>query len=497
MKKKLKYIDLFSGCGGFSLGLEKAGFSLELAVEKSAMAAETFYHNFVERINNQNEWNNFCSNETNILEQASKKLVVKELKAVLDNKELISQLKTEDIDLVVGGPPCQGFSLAGRRNPEDKRNQLPWQFLEFIKKIHPKAVIIENVSGIKQNFVKHNIKAPFNQLMIALENTGPKYSVQPVLLNSMHFGVPQHRPRVMLLAIRRDISNLLNLIVYNEIWKSDYYENPSSKFPKNLDLVPEVTHSDETILTVKHALWDLDDQGYKYPISSKRYLEYKGAYAKEMREDVSWMPETIKNNTKSLQIKNHNLRKHADYIKLRFRLYQYLRDNDIPSNVLNIPKKQDYSYTTKINSIKEILKRASYPAKSPDKNIIANNEIELTELIMRLGTKKHSQRPLRMSAPAPTVLSLPDDYVHPNSPRTLTVRELARFQSFPDNFEFRSKETTGSLRRRFEVPQYTQVGNAVPPKMALAVAKVFFKLLLNYNYLIENQDEFEFAVNAK
>jgi DNA (cytosine-5)-methyltransferase 1 len=66
-------------------------------------------------------------------------------------------------------------------------------------------------------------------------------------------------------------------------------------------------------------------------------------------------------------------------------------------------------------------------------------------------------------------VSLPDDYVHPEVPRTMTVREMARFQSFPDSFEFRAKETTGSLRRRVEVPQYTQVGNAVPPKMALAV----------------------------
>jgi DNA (cytosine-5)-methyltransferase 1 len=66
-------------------------------------------------------------------------------------------------------------------------------------------------------------------------------------------------------------------------------------------------------------------------------------------------------------------------------------------------------------------------------------------------------------------VSLPDDFVHPVEPRVPTVRELARFQSFPDSFEFRAKETTGAHRRRFEVPQYTQVGNAVPPLLARAL----------------------------
>ena len=102
---------------------------------------------------------------------------------------------------------------------------------------------------------------------------------------------------------------------------------------------------------------------------------------------------------------------------------------------------------------------AQFPAKSPDGCTIAKNIDELVTLIIDLGTKKHSQRPLNWDSPAPTVVSLPDDFVHPSQPRTLTVREMARFQSFPDSFEFRAKETTGSLRRRFEVPQYTQVGN--------------------------------------
>ena len=90
-------------------------------------------------------------------------------------------------------------------------------------------------------------------------------------------------------------------------------------------------------------------------------------------------------------------------------------------------------------------------------------------MVVELATKKHSQRALRWDMPSYTVLSLPDDFVHPLHPRTLTVRELARFQSFPDNFIFRSKVTTGGPKRKTEVPQYTQVGNAVPPKLAKAI----------------------------
>lgn len=480
MAKRFAYIDLFAGCGGLSLGLEKAGFELELAVEKSDMAAETFYHNFISRIVDKAEWETFSSADTDIEFQAKKKLVVKELKAVLECKKLLKQLKQKNIDLVAGGPPCQGFSLAGKRNPKDIRNQLPWQFLEFVAQIHPKAVIIENVSGMQQNFKKHNQKSPFEELRIALSETGPGYFVQPVLLNSMHFGVPQHRPRVMLLGIRKDIGDALGLRVYDETWKSDYDQVGSISFPKKPDLAPKTTHFGQHILTVRDALWDLDAKGYKCAYSDKKYLKDINLFAREMRGDTSWMPAQIKKATKHQGLPNHNLRNHAEHIELRFRLYQYLRDQGISSKVLLIPKQADVPKSGQILLIKEYFLNAKFPAKAPDGTVIAKNISELVEVILSLGTKKHSQRPLRWDSPSPTVVSLPDDYVHPDEPRTLTVREMARFQSFPDSFEFRAKETTGSLRRRVEVPQYTQVGNAVPPKMAFAVGNVFYEILSAY-----------------
>jgi DNA (cytosine-5)-methyltransferase 1 len=86
-------------------------------------------------------------------------------------------------------------------------------------------------------------------------------------------------------------------------------------------------------------------------------------------------------------------------------------------------------------------------------------------------TRKHSQRVLDLNLPSPTVVTAPDDFIHPTEPRVLTVREFARIQGFPDAFEFRSKVTTGGLHRRHEVPQYSQVGNAVSPFVATAIGR--------------------------
>lgn len=467
-----KYIDLFAGCGGLSLGLEKAGFDLTLAVEKSDMAAETFFHNLVERISNPDVWKQFSASSTSVYEQAAKKLVVKELAEVLRNRPLLNNLRSQDIDLIAGGPPCQGFSLAGRRNPEDVRNQLPWQFLELVASVEPKAVLIENVSGMSQDFRKHGRSSPFNDLRIALTETGPGYIVQPMHLNAMHFGVPQHRPRVFMVGVRADIAKRLFLNVSKETWRSEYDLTPSTHFSQRPSLAPEATHFGDAILTVSAAISDLGKRGYN---RKKNVSEF----AHEMRTDRKWGVCVYENGSLGRNLTNHVMRRHAPHIEARFRIYQFFRDQGIHPRLISVPKSEALTDDGKRISIMAALEHARFPALAPDGTEIAQDRLELTNLVMGLGTKKHSQRPLKWDAPSPTVVSLPDDYVHPQEPRTLTVRELARFQSFPDAFEFRAKETTGSMRRRFEVPQYTQVGNAVPPKLAEAVGRHILAVLTN------------------
>ena len=98
--------------------------------------------------------------------------------------------------------------------------------------------------------------------------------------------------------------------------------------------------------------------------------------------------------------------------------------------------------------------------------------------LQQLATKKHSQKALRKNEPAPAALSIPDDVCHyRKGSADPFVREMARIQSFPDWFEFRSKVTTGGKARRFEVPQYTQVGNAVPPLLGRAIGEACKNLL--------------------
>ena len=459
-----KSIDLFAGCGGLTLGLHRAGFENCLGIEKSPMAAETYYHNFVKRLD-EGEWARFLSDYKTPAAQAEHGVVVGELAGVLEDKDLLARLRDQDVDLVAGGPPCQGFSLAGRRNPDDIRNQLPWEFLEFVEAVDPKAVIIENVSGMTQAFKKHGRPSPFMELRDALTQTGSGYVVQAVHLNAKHFGAPQHRPRVMLIGIRADMANAAGIVAHEHIWRSDYDHVPSVLFSKRPDLAPLATHFGENILTVADAISDLSDKGY-------RRLSNMPQYAEDMRT------ETVPVETKVQSgLVNHKLRKHAEHIETRFRLYQYFRDNGITAKILGIPKDATLTAEGRRTLIKEALAGVKFPARGGDKEIIAKNLNGLIEVIMALGTKKHSQRSLSWTSPSPTVVSLPDDYVHPERPRTLTVREMARFQSFPDSFEFRSKETTGSHRRRFEVPQYTQVGNAVPPRLGRAVGEVVFDVL--------------------
>jgi DNA (cytosine-5)-methyltransferase 1 len=108
-----------------------------------------------------------------------------------------------------------------------------------------------------------------------------------------------------------------------------------------------------------------------------------------------------------------------------------------------------------------------------------NGKVAFVSFLNQHQTKKQTQKALVAALPAPAALSIPDDGCHYHSAelRTLSVREMARIQSFPDDFEFCSKVTTGGDNRRFEVPQYTQVGNAVPPLLGLALANSIKDLL--------------------
>lgn len=477
--RRLRYIDLFAGCGGLSLGLEKAGpaydgFDLVFAVEKSDMAAETFFHNFIQRIDDPTEWKQHLG--LPIREQAERGLVVRELKALLDDREFLASLRLEDIDLVAGGPPCQGFSMAGLRNPDDLRNELPWQFLEFVEAVSPRAVVIENVVGINQDFDKRGQPAPFTQLGMQLEKTGLGYVVQRLRLNAQHFGVPQHRPRMVLIGLRTDIAAALDVSTTDEVWKSGVDAPLGGR-----SLVPDARFVGNS-RTVEQALWDIRE-AYEAGPRDGAYAKPGHDYAKTMRSDTDWFPPAARDAEEKAPgtPPNHKRARHSEKTTRRFKLYQYLAECDIPVNVVTVdedsPEFERVERDIRLHLQSPSSSRPRFPWRMPDGSMLARSASDVVRLVKELHTKKHSQRPLHGDKPSPTVLTLPDDFVHYQEPRIHTVRELARLQSFPDTFVFRAKETTGSSRRRFEVPQYTQVGNAVPPMLGKAIGDKLHSLL--------------------
>ena len=171
----MNLIDLFAGCGGLSTGFEMAGYSIPLAIEKDAWASETYKKNH--------------PNTKVITEDITQ---VKELNNLLDNKNIT-------IDGIIGGPPCQGFSLSGNRDKNDPRNSLFMEFVRFVKYFNPKFFVMENVKGILSMKTKNNDNV---KDIIKEQFINANYKVEIFILNAAEFGVPQSRERVFFIGYK-------------------------------------------------------------------------------------------------------------------------------------------------------------------------------------------------------------------------------------------------------------------------------------------------------
>jgi DNA (cytosine-5)-methyltransferase 1 len=441
------------------------------------MAAETYFRNFVDR--SASRWQAHL--HSSLAEQVRTGVAVAPTSAVLSSIELVSRHVRQtsgELDLLAGGPPCQGFSIAGLRNPEDQRNRLPFEFLKFVEALAPKAVLIENVAGIGMSFSRKPGEAPLEQLRDALELMGPGYMAQILEVNARDFGVAQHRPRIMILGLRRDLAARLGA-------RSDEPKRWSSGQPTIISplLAPSAEISARSP-SVLEALWDLNGGGYRTQVIDD-YVGHEIAAA--MRFSTETRASTPAEPTYGAPT-NHQLRRHGPRVSLRFHLHLALQHAGVPGDVFNVPARFAHDRQGALQHILSVLedKDVSVPLVMPDGSAIlepqrgvqvGRTHRDIAAIVLELATRKHSQRALDAGRPAPTMLSLPDDFVHPLEPRTLSVREMARIQSFPDSFTFYSKVTTGADRRRVEVPQYTQVGNAVPPLLAAAVGRHVVSLL--------------------
>jgi DNA (cytosine-5)-methyltransferase 1 len=493
------FVDLFAGAGGLSLGLHAAGFEPVLAVEHSTMAAETYYMNFVER--DSNAWKRH--RELGVDDQIRAGLAVQETRTVLDHVDLIAEvLAGRPLNLLAGGPPCQGFSLAGMRDPDDERNKLPFEFLEFVDHLRPSVVLIENVVGIGLRFNDGTRAGPLDELRQALANKG--YLAQILEVNARDFGVAQHRPRIMIVGMRFDTAGwLLPKLCLEEVlgivparWSSSgrgaESERVYDRDVSNGILAPRRLLAKNCHPTVADALDDLCED------------------ARSPSNFVAWLNATLEPpaGPDPDGLSNHELRSHSEKTTARFMLHLALAARGVPGSVFGYmakAKAQADELRSKSEKVPSTLEKGAVrlriinelqraqvptPLRFGDRPIkveglgtatdddIGYDHESIADALIALTTLKHSQRALSADGPSPAVLSLPDDFVHYRHARTLSVREMARLQSFPDTFRFYSKVTTGGESRAREVPQYTQVGNAVPPLMAYRVGLHLRRLLV-------------------
>ena len=394
-----KYIDIFAGCGGLSLGFYQANWEALFAIEKSPFAFATLNHNLIET-KKHFKWVEWLDKKENDIED------------ILKNHQQDLEKLQGTIDLVVGGPPCQGFSFAGKREKGDVRNNLVYSYIDFIKLVQPKALFFENVRGFSLPFKDDTETENLAYSEIVLEKLKSLgYKAKPKLIDFGEFGVPQRRKRFIIVGFKeKEPQTFFDLI-----------ESKKDGFLKDKNLT-----SDNKI---EDAISDL--------------LQSNGQ--KTSPDTPSFFAGT--------------------YVTAKTALQKYLRNGNGDFNKVVDSHRFTKHRSETVEIFEKLLKEAARNVR------IDGEERE------KFGLKKRGVTVMDAKEKSPTLTTHPDDYIHYSEPRILTVREYARLQTFPDWFEFKEKYTTGGKLRRFEVPRYTQVGNAIPPLFAELVAIVLKEIL--------------------
>ena len=355
--KKYKVLDLFCGCGGISCGYELAGFDIIGGIDFNKEATITFQHNF-KKAKVQ------CVDITTV-----------------KNEDIISDYS--DVDVIVGGPPCQGFSTANRwqKELEDPRNKLFFEYIRFVKILKPKVIMIENVRGIltrDNGYAKERINT-------ILSEEG--YNLNMTILDASDFGVPQNRKRAIIIGVRTDFRDII------------FDFESMNKCPK---------------VTVEDAIGEL----YQFENASTQPMELK---------DVPSSPYRAYLRRKDNLVLDHEARYPAEIVQKRI---SYVPQG---GNWMDVPSEL-------------------WPTNRKNRHSSAYKRLDPSTQSCTIDTgNAHS------------------NYFHPLFNRIPSPRESARLQSFPDSFEF--PVTRGCA--------YRQIGNAVPPLLAKAVADLVIKILNN------------------
>ncbi len=435
-------VDLFCGAGGCSEGLIQAGFDILFSSDISPMVELTYRHRHEQLglIQGENTW--FERSDIRNLSGDFIRKKIKELKCFNDG----IHHAPEQIDLIIGGPSCQGFSRAGRRRKDDPRNMLFGEYVRVVKEILPRYIVLENVEGfMDMQFLGYvgitGVQYPDGSVTPDILRNELKligyHTLEPKILNAADYGVPQRRRRAI-------------FIGYRDGEKTPEYPKP--------------THKGHHI-TLQDAISNLitDDDVRKSILES----DYQKGSRAGRTPAKNGLPISAGD-----KISCTELSRVTDVVSERFSLFKQGESGT------NLRKR------VKENGIDISGKNALISLCCEKLNLNKNDVVELfksgnpsDDEINVLLTKKNIRQRLNPKEPAATVVSIADDYISPWEARTFSVREMARCQSFDDSFEFLGKRTTGGLSRRTEIPQYTQVGNAVPPLLAKAIVSEIKKCL--------------------
>lgn len=388
---KPKMVDFFAGAGGLSCGFSQAGFRVCLANDFEDVCVRTYRYNHPE-----------LSSE-NVLKEDIRKIV----------NDIEDYIVDEDIDVVVGGPPCQSFSSANqRRIIDDPRNELYKYYIEAIKKICPKFVLMENVKGMLS--VADQVVEDYKAIKIKKNGREYTYDVSYRLLNSMNFGVAQSRERLIYLAIRDDIAYSKRVtpeVLFQEIEKA-CEKNPHYNLQSALEYIKPLEAPRIKGMT------EVDDEVTGMKIGLNTFDSCGNPYLK-----------SINNGQQINYVFNHKARYCSE---VNYEIFRRLDQGEDATN----PKIADIMPYARRNGIFKDKYFKLY-ADRPCRTITAH---------LRMDCLSH---------------------IHPYQIRSITPREAARVQSFPDDYLF-----LGAYLKT-----YMQIGNAVPVLMAKQIANIIKKYI--------------------
>lgn len=468
--RPLRVIDLFAGCGGMSLGFHKAGYEVIGGIEWDPKAARTHALNFFGPVN------------SDLFEIHSQPHDITKLPP---HEFMTDVLRQDDpaglVDVIVGGPPCQAFARVGRaklreimQHPQaflqDDRSSLYTNFLEYVEYFHPLAVLMENVVDI-MNYGGKNVA---EEIAASLEDLG--YTCRYTILNASHYGVPQMRQRFFLIAVLENLGIVPDFpepTHYMELPPG--YEGARQVALKSIDLfnVDEVRYIDPQdpedylppAITAEEALRDLPPitshldgkmkrgaKDFKHAVTYRDDLE-PSEYALIMRE---WPGFESKG-----AIPDHVTR----YLPRDFVLFSLMHPGDQYPEV----------YELAVSLFRDAIERRQLETGEEIREGTPEYDELKASIVPPYDPSKFPNKWRKMEPDQPsrtlTAHIGKDTYSHihydSTQARVISVREAARLQSFPDGFEF-----TGPMNTAFR-----QIGNAVPPLLAFALAKHIRNLL--------------------